>query len=138
MRQQAQVTTPALHPTLGTQRRTPRSRPTPVLRNSPVMLGTVPLVLPNQNSSSPRLEEPPNPTIPNDLNSIPTDIFKSIVQETLRQIGVEQVDVSRSRPPRISRRSASSRAVKEQQQKMNVNNDSVWKASTTFPVVKCL
>ncbi|KAG6864184.1 hypothetical protein C0991_011759, partial [Blastosporella zonata] len=113
-----------------------RNRRTPVLSNAGPALPTVLLAPPRRPSPSPMQEDLDNAqesTLP-PLSSIDMpDTFRMIVQETLRQLGVQEVEVSGS-PGRNNRRSTGrsaqaqrSRAVKAQQSEMDGNVDKKWK-----------
>jgi hypothetical protein len=122
----------------GAARSARRSRRTPVLLNTPITLGTVPLA-PWQITPplmTPRLAESADSTAnpqsaPLDAGTVPLHTIRLLVQETLRQMGVERVDISGSPPSNASRRARppSKPAVKAQQMKMSNEDDKAWKVS---------
>lgn len=118
-----------------------RSRRTPILSNAPITLGTIPLLpsvrntplstseeLVDSNTTSANLQSTP----PVDFATIPIDAMKFVVQETLRQMGVEGIHVSRpasSSSSKTRSRARSSAEVKMQQSLMSKDDDLAWKVS---------
>ena len=129
--------TPSVHARVG------RRRQTPILSNAPITLGTVPLLPPVRNTSPLSTPEEPtagsNTTIaanlqsapPLDLGAIPVDAMKLVVQETLRQMGIESAHVSSSAPGKARSRARSLKEVRMQQSSMSKDHDLAWKVSSS-------